>query len=275
MADPQKDEHIDELLSKLQGIFGKLSHSEEEESKEKIEVPQPAPKEPEKKEEPIQAPRPAPLPIEKAPVEPIRETVEEPKAQTASPPPMASFNLFATEPTAPPKEVAPADGGTVPITPPSAPPIPATPSAYESTVPISDPEKVIVPTALFFPPGKMTEGKSLAQKLETMTPKFTKVAFRLRVSAFAAYEPKTEWKDFIVQKAKEAQCQTVFVVVERPLDDAKRKAISSELESNKLYYQEVPLASIEKKAFYTDILLGLVFFFDSHRPAAGQEGNAA
>jgi len=30
MTDPQKDEHIEELLSKLQGIFGKLSHSEEE-----------------------------------------------------------------------------------------------------------------------------------------------------------------------------------------------------------------------------------------------------
>jgi hypothetical protein len=34
----------------------------------------------------------------------------------------------------------------------------------------------------------------------------------------------------------------------------------------------MPTASIEKKAFYTDVLLGLVFFFDSHKPSPPQEG---
>src|SRR5438045_2194924 len=51
MADskePPKDERVEELLSQLQGIFGKLSRAEEEESSQKVEVtpgsePAPAP----------------------------------------------------------------------------------------------------------------------------------------------------------------------------------------------------------------------------------------
>ena len=247
MTDPQKDEHIEELLSKLQGIFGKLSHTEEEETKHKPDITYPAPKEP----EPVQTPAPA------KPPEPL---------------------MFYTEPVLP---VAPPAMPPI-LTPPTAPEAPPAPppavtgstsfGTYESLVPPEDPEKMIVPTAVYFPPGREAEAKSLAMKLETITPRFTKVAFRMRVCVFLPYDPKSEWKDAIIQKSGEAKFRTVFVVMDRPLDDSRRKLIASDLEGMNIYFQEVTLMSIEKKAFYTDILLGLVFFFDSRKPAAPEEG---
>ena len=143
---------------------------------------------------------------------------------------------------------------------------------YVSSVTTEDPEKMSVPSAIFYPPGREAEGKSLAQKLETMTPKFTKVAFRLKVGVFLPYDPKSDWKENILAKAAETLFQTVFVIMDRTLDDAKRKSVAADLESRNIYFQEVTLASIEKKAFYTDILLGLVFFFDSRKPPAPPEG---
>jgi hypothetical protein len=248
MTDPQKDDHIEELLGKLQGIFGKLSHSEEEEAKLTIEVPSAAPKEPPIKE----TPAPEPPAAKPAPPAPINMYAEPPPAQTSSPaasiPPPAPIVLVSVTPG---------------------------PGAYASTVSLGDPDRVIVPTAIYFPPGREAEGKSLAQKLETMTPKFTKVAFRLRVEVFLPYDPKSDWKDSIIAKSAEIKFQTAFVVMDRPMDDIKRKAVAAELEGRNIYFQEVTIASVEKKAFYTDILLGLVFFFDSRKPSAGAEGSAA
>jgi hypothetical protein len=229
MTDPQKDEHIEELLSKLQGIFGKLSHAEEEPApQEKIEVSAPAPRDSEPKES---APEVPPAPTPEKPV---------------SPPPL---NLY--EPEA------------------SRSPLPT--MAYETTVPLQDPEKIIVPAAVYYSPGKEAEARSLAQKLETMTPRFTKVAFRLRIGVFLPYDPKNEWKDTIVTKAAETKFQAVFVIIDRPLDDSRRKLIAADLEEKGVYFQDVLTPSIEKKAFYTDVLLGLVFFFDSRKPGAGAE----
>jgi hypothetical protein len=246
MADPQKDEHIEELLSKLQGIFGKLSHSEEEESRPKVDSPKLAPKDSEKKQTNAPVTFNAPAPTIPTPL----NLYTDPPNPEASPVPAAP-----TDPAA-----APADGGRL-----------SEASGYETTVPLEDPEKIIVPAAVFYPPGRENEAKSAAQKLETMTPKFTKVAFRLRVGVFHPYDPKSEWKDSLVAKVVQAQSQTVFVLVERPLDDAKRKAVVAALEIQRIYLQEIPVVSIEKKAFYTDVLLGLVFFFDSHRPSPGPD----
>jgi len=243
MTDPKKDEHIEELLSKLQGIFGKLSHSEEEEAKQTVEVPQAAPKEPKPKETPPEKKASPPTPL---------NLYAEPDAAPAA--------ASSTNSSAGPMESAPPAGGD---------------GAYETLVPTEDPERVIVPSAVYFPIGRDTEAKSLAGKLETMAPKFTKVAFRLRVIVFKSYDPKSDWKDALVAKAAQAHFQTVFVAVERPMDDTKKKSIASELEGNNVYFQEVPIASIEKKAFYTDILLGLVFFFDSRKPPSNPEGEAA
>jgi hypothetical protein len=234
MTDPQKDEHIEELLSKLQGIFGKLSHSEEEPSAEpEIRVPVPAPKEFEKSETAPPPPTPPASP---------------PAAQEPPPP----LNLYAPPPSPSPPAAA----------------MPSPSAAYETTVPLEDPEKMIVPSAVYFPPGRETEAKSLAQKLETMAPKFTKVAFRLRIGVFLPYDPKSDWKEAVLARAAEAKFQTVFVVIDRPLDDGRRKTIAADLEGRNIYFQEVLTPSIEKKAFYTDVLLGLVFFFDSRKPSA-------
>jgi hypothetical protein len=279
MTDPQKDEHIEELLSKLQGIFGKLSHSEEEEAKQKIEIPQAAPLDEEKTETPAE-----PAPGQVAPGDPYGQPLhpkgvgappaskvppEVPKAASPTP-----INLYAEPGTPTPTP------SSVPAEPPATPTpgeAGATPAAgtYESMVPTGDPEKLLIPTAVYFPLGKEAEAKSLAQKLEMMTPKFTKVAFRLRVIVFMSYDPKKEWKDALMAKAAEAQFQTVFVVVDRAMEETRKKTILSELEVKNVYFQDVPMASIEKKAFYTDILLGLVFFFDSHKPPAPPEAASA
>jgi len=181
MTDPQKDEHIEELLGKLQGIFGKLSHSEEEEAKQKIEIPTPAPKE---REAPPSAPTmpppessPAPLPMYSEPPPASAETSITPESSTA-----------ASEP--PPGTSAPTSV------------ISTVPGGYETTVPDNDPEKIIVPSAVYFPPGREAEGKSLAQKLETMAPKFTKVAFRLRVGVFPPMIRKATGKKRSSKKLK-------------------------------------------------------------------------
>jgi len=245
MADPQKDEHIEELLSKLQGIFGKLAHSEEEPAVQNIQVPMPAPKDFEKKETAPPSP-PAPEPAKPEPPPPLNYYAEPPPTAQPVPAPAAS----------PPAEPPPAVTST---------------SSYDTSVPLQDPEKTIVPTAVYFPPGRDSEAKSLSQKLETMTPKFTKVAFRLRVGVFLPYDPKSDWKEAVLARAAEAKFQAVFVLIERPLDDGRRKTISMELEGQGVYFQEVLLPSIEKKAFYTDVLLGLVFFFDSRKPSAAPE----
>jgi hypothetical protein len=150
MADPHKDEHIEELLSKLQGIFGKLSHAEEEESTQKVD--------------------------------PQKSSAPPPEVKPESPAPLAKPHETANAPQ--PKEI--------PFDPPASappPPAPATSAAtiangYTTLVPAIDPEKMIVPTAVYFPMGKENEAKSLCGKLEMMTPKFTKVAFRLRVIVF-------------------------------------------------------------------------------------------
>jgi len=249
MTDPQKDEHIEELLSKLQGIFGKLSHSEEEPER-KIEVSLPAPREPAQKESaPPETPAPPPAPSKPEPPQPLN-FFEPPGAE-----PLAS-------PPATPPEPAPASAPE----PAAVPSAPSPAYAYETTVPLEDPEKVIVPAAVYYVPGKESEAKSLAQKLETMTPKFTKVAFRLRVGVFLPYDPKSEWKEAIIAKAGEAKFQAVFVIIDRPFDDSRRKLIAGDLEARGVYFQDVLPPSIEKKAYYTDVLLGLVFFFDSRKP---------
>lgn len=235
MTDPQKDEHIEELLSKLQGIFGKLSHSDEEEARQKVDGPVPSPVSaaPDKKPTPLGSPA--------EPSSPIPQ--DEPLTATMDPAEMPA-----------------------PLDPASANPLSAAPSLFETTVPLADPEKTIVPTAVYYPPGKENEAKIVAQRLETMTPKFTKVAFRLRVGVFMPYDPKREWKDTIILKAAETNFQAVFVLMDRSLDDVRRKGIAAELEALNVYFQDVLSAAIEKKAFYIDVLLGLVFFFDSRRP---------
>jgi hypothetical protein len=81
------------------------------------------------------------------------------------------------------------------------------------------------------------------------------------------YDPRSDWKETIHTKAAEAKFQTVFVVIDRPLEDAKRKLIVATLEAAGVYFQDVLVSVIEKKAFYTDVLLGLVFFFDSRKPS--------
>ncbi len=248
MTDPQKDEHIDELLSKLQGIFGKLSRSEEEESKQKLDIPsgEPAGK-PRDAGQPASHNMPGPAPVSTGPLE--------------TPP--------ASSPSSAPSEI--------PFEPPGASSgvTSATIGIYQSIVPPQDAEKLIVPTALFFPQGKDAEAKSLATKLEMMTPKFTKVAFCLRVIVCLPYDPKSEWKDALLAKATEHACQTLFVIVDRAMDDSKKKTIASECEAKNLYFHDVPINAIEKKAYYTDILLGLVFYFDTHRPPTTEEGTAA
>ncbi len=252
MADPQKDEHIEELLSKLQGIFGKLSNAEEEESKQKVDVPLKPPVE--EKAAPVRPAAPPP--------EPVRPSTPPPAAEPAPAP------VFQEPPSPTPDPLTAPEPASV-STPPAPTPVSsgaANAGGYESISPVSDPEKLIIPTAVFYPTGKEVEAKSLSLKLEMMTPKFTKVAFRLRVIVFAPYDPKTEWKDTAMKMTIENGCQTSFVVVDRPLDDLRKKTLTSECEEKNIYFQDVTLGSIEKKAYYTDILLGLVFFFDSHRP---------
>jgi len=273
-ANPHDEDHIEELLSQLQGIFGKLSHSEEEESSQKLDIPA-APEPPALRENP---PPPTPVqplpavPLESGPAEapPLPEAQpeasmppEEPLTQSPPFPEPVSFEPPPTAWIAP----DPAPQESVETIAPAPPPVelPAPPIldavAFESCVPADAP--AAIPAAVYYPVGREHEGRVLANRLENLIPKFTKVAFQLRVALFSPYDPRDEGKDALLAAVSQATARAFFLMIERPIEEIRRKAIISELEAKKIYFQEVPLLSVEKKAFYTDLLLGLVFFFDS------------
>lgn len=227
-----QDDHIEDLLSQLQGIFGKLSRQDEEESRDKTEAaPQTVPPSP-------AAPPPVPMPDKK------------PSAAMPESPPVVRS---PAEPPAPPPAAAPSPAASTP----------AVPAVPPETVPADSSH---LATGIVFPGPREVEARALAAKLETITPKFTKVEFRLKVVWTQSYDPKTDWTEGVLSLVRSGQTRALFVILERPLDDAKRKVLIAELEKSNVYFQEVPLLSIEKKAFYTDVLLGLVFFIDSQKP---------
>lgn len=236
--DPHGDQRIEELLSQLQGIFSKLSTSEQAESEQKVaptpgvpQAPAPAPETP-----PASIIPEIPTPTSPSPEAPLIEHLSDPEPT----PPVS--------PSAPPPEPSPV----------APPPVIAT----EPAVPDDD---TTIRVAICYPEGSENEVKILAQKLETLSPKFTKVAFKLAVRLATPYKLKTtDWSEDFFQQAHQDKIRAYFFVMQRPLEDAKRKALATTLEKFGIYFQEVPLIAIEKKAFYMDLLLGLVFFFDTH-----------
>jgi hypothetical protein len=277
--DPQGDDHIEELLGQLQGIFGKLSHSEEEESQTKIDPPKAAPvvaapPVPEPAPPRVFVPDPSPIPVppplpepEPAPLpEPFfipmkvveLSVIPEPAPAIPEPAPMIP------EPPAPvapplPAAVEPAPVDPVFQAPPEVPAPEPVPPAF--TIP-ADADKSAVFALIFYPLHREAEANRLTEKMETMTPKFTKVEFRIKVAASLPYDPKGELAETVLPRVT-AGISAVVVIIDRALDDARRKKLTGNLESRGIYFQEVPFTSVDKKAFYTDLLLGMVFFFDS------------
>ena len=245
--DPRNDDHIEELLSQLQGIFGKLSHSEEEESQTKIDPPG-QPIHPEVAKEPPSVPPPqAPPPETLAPAPP-----------TVPDAPIVPLSI---------PDSAPAPAAEIP--PPPPPEVPNENPATETPQPPIDlsalpmeADKSAVYSLIFYPPSRENEAKTLMEKVETMTPRFTKVAFQIKVAASLPIDPKGDPRETVLPQVKEG-IRAVFVIVDRPMEDVRRKIITGGLEPRGIYVHEVPVLSVEKKAFYTDLLLGMVFFYDS------------
>lgn len=255
MADPKGEgspEHIEELLSQLKGIFGHLSESEQEEAKRKITPPPASPK----ASASPPTPAPTPAPVAKEP-EPAAEPLPDPFGAQSLPP---------VEP--PPTPVEPAE---VPLESWTAPagqtPAPAETSNFKANEIIVPPGASLIPTAIIYPAGRDNEAKVLSEKVERITPKFTKVAVVINVQAMAPYDAKSDLKNSVIAQMQASQIKAVFMLVEKSLDDARRKAIVAELESRGVYFQDIAISQIEKKAIYTDMLLGMVFFFDSQKPA--------
>ncbi len=179
------------------------------------------------------------------------------------------FNTIskASEPKPEPAHPEPREAASVPVAPPLQTPSPHPETA--KVVPQSDDGSI--PTLIYYPSGRDAEAVTLGQKLETMTPKFTKVTFQLRIMETLAYDAKFDWQAEAAAKVKTDGIKVFYVILEKPLDPAKREALATELNQTKVYFHEVPLLSIEKKAFYTDQLLGLVFFFDTQKSPEKQE----
>jgi hypothetical protein len=264
MSEPKKNqdgEHIEELLSQLKGIFGHLSEADQEEAKQKI-TPPPARE--------LKEPVPEPAPPES---EALAESELMP--MMPEPPPVAEFSL-PEDASAPAESVTPLDMELPPIetlgdtpqapAPLPSPPIPGDFNPSEVAVPQG---AALVPTAVFYPVGRIKEAKLVADKVERITPKFTKVSVVINVQALAAFDTKADMKQVIAAQLKSSpQIKGVLVLIDKPMDDPRRKALVAELEPKGIYFQEIPLHQIEKKALYTDMLLGMVFFFDSQKPKA-------
>src|SRR5579872_267695 len=156
--DPRGDDHIEELLSQLQGIFGKLSRSEEEESQAKVDPPASEPPPQAASSETV---TPAP-PVPDAPLPPatVRDSAPTPAAEVPAPPP-------------------PVEIPSPPVESPAAEP--PHPPADLSSLPM-EADKSAVYSLIFYPPNRENEAKTLMEKVETMTPRFTKVAFQIKVA---------------------------------------------------------------------------------------------
>lgn len=297
--EPQDDEHIEELLSQLQGIFGKLSKTESHEAQGKIDIPikpagnggPPSPPPTSASAPPPSAPASAPpqrieipAPVPARPMPPLEDpfALTPPAAISPDPAPVMErpappFEAAAPVPVVVPvSEPAPAPTSVEPVSEPTLPTLPPEPKATAPAAPpeaappvITDPS--VIACAIFYPSLKEKEAVALKQKIETMTPRFAKVAFKLQVTLSTGYDPRSEWRDLVLSKMTQQRARALFLLVERPIDDSRRRALLAALEPMQAYFQEVPLLSLEKKAFFTDVLLGMVFFFDSLKPKSAGE----
>lgn len=244
MPDPKdtpEGEHIEELLSQLKGIFGHLSDSEKEESKQKVTPPV--------------APTPPPV-TPAAPPAPETPAASAPEMPTPEHP-LTMEEMAPLDPMLAPFEL-PADAGPAPV---EDIPVPAVESAPDIQVPEG---ASLVPAIVFYPAGRMNEAKAVSERIEKITPKFTKVAVVIHVKTMVTFDSKGDIKSVILSQLAPS-IRAVFLLIDKPLDDARRKALIAELEPKGMYFQEIPFHQIEKKALYTDMLLGMVFFFDSQK----------
>lgn len=259
------DKNLNELLSQLKGIFGHLSEAEKEESRQKIVPPSPPPSSPNSQPIPIPIPEPptpeSPVEItpEPAPViEPSSTGMPMPDLPVPPPEGVQTDPQTPLDPWVPPSEPAARMAEPAPIPP-------AGTGAYTPSTPHIPAGAFLFPAAIFYPTGRTSDAKIVAEKIERMTPKFTKVTFVLNIQALNVYDPKADIKSAVTSQTGPAM-KAIFLLTEKPLDDARRKAMSAELEPRGVYFQEILLSQIEKKALYTDMLLGLVFFYDSQKP---------
>jgi len=244
--DPKKDEHVEELLSQLQGIFGQLSKNEEAPPPVPATPPPPAP---------IMPPPEASKPVVEA--APVVKPAPEPVVLDMPAPKEDPFALQPPEPL-------------------FTPPIPETSVVAPSEAVMAEPEAIpaldagTIGCAIYYPPLREKEAKTLAQKIETMTPKFTKVAFKLKVVFILSYDRRAEWTTPVIAQVVKNNCRALFLLSDRLMDETKRRSVQAETEPQGIYFQEVPVTALEKKAFFTDVLLGMVFFFDTLKPKSGE-----
>src|SRR5262249_51371351 len=95
---------------------------------------------------------------------------------------------------------------------------------------------MLVPAAIFYPAGRMSEAKTVAEKIEKITPKFTKVAVVLNVHVLSAYDIKGDIKGTVVGHLQSTPIKAVFLLVDKSLDEARRKAVAAELEPKGIYF---------------------------------------
>ncbi len=246
MSDPKDNpegEHIEELLSQLKGIFGHLSDTEKEESKQKVTPPSAS-----------TPPAPSAPPVDSTPTSSTPFTTE---AEFSDP--ATSQEPLALDPTMIPFEIP---DRAVPTTEAVAEP-PTIPDYVPAEINIPEGASLI-PAAVFYPAGRLNEAKIVTDKIEKITPKFTKVAVVIHIESLVAYDVKADVKAAILNSLNPA-IRAVFLLIDKPLDDVRRKDLISQLEPKGVYFQEIPFHQIEKKALYTDMLLGMVFFFDSQK----------
>jgi len=152
---PEKPEgdNIEQLLSQLKGIFGHLSDSEKEESKQKITPPYTPPPETSASAPVLSEPSVPPSESEAAP----QEIFEPPPFDPTAPSEMPALEPWVAAET--PATVAP-------LTNPDG----FTPAEINMA-----PGTALIPTMIFYPAGRINEAKVVAEKVERITPKFTKV----------------------------------------------------------------------------------------------------
>jgi hypothetical protein len=226
-----EDGKVEDLLSELKNIFSRLSPKSEEPEKEAL---------------------PAPLPAEQA---------KAPKAESLLPPPKIPVPKQIGETRALSPAPAP---NAAPQGPAPAADAPSVAPAANAPATAADPGE-IRSVGIAFPYGRESESLALVNKLESLIPKFTKVSFRLAVRFLTPYHPKADITSDLFEEAGRQKVEALFFIVDHSFDEQRRTAIKKRLDPAGIYFHEIPLNYIEKKAFFPDLLLGLIFFFDARK----------
>ncbi len=278
-------EEISDLENRLKALLAKvdklLKHPQATESSESISS-RPA-ETPEKEKPPLLLKAPVPKKVPEPPALNVLSHSSEIIPLPPAPPHVSVTKNIPAKEAPPPlllKEPV-VEKVPEPVPPPSAmpevsPPPPEPPPAVPITTPISgipphitallSSEVADIPFLIGYPESMTKEADELQRNLERLEPKFTKMMFHMSGRGSVSYSANHSLVESAFTQLQDMRGGALLVITKHHLSAKSPHFIGEEMAQLGIYFQEVLVDSISKKAFYFDFLLGLVFFLKSQMP---------